>query len=413
MPHYVPSGSIAYRYNDQVVYYLMIPLLFVAWHYWQAWAPHFELPEAEVPGWLLVALAWAAGTMVHLVGHLLAGWSSDMALRGFRIGPIAGHARLRAEQIHWQFRFVPMGLLGGGSLNMVPKHLKRIQGRLAMTMFGGPLASLLVGSAALPLALSAYRLPWEPIWGFLALLGTFGLADFVANLSPLRRDIEYADCTQIYQIMSKGPWAQRHLARAMVGVSQVTPVRPLEFDESIVEQAATSIRDGLDGFNLRLFLAIHHLGAGRNEEAVAAWREAVDLDPAALETLTTESMSELVFFEAVIDGDLGRARQWSRWVEAKGDSRKEVDYWKGRSAILLLEGRMEEAYSAYRRADEFSRNISASSEYDRWCMWMLRQKLNAGDVHRLSQSLGQDSVGAGSGQGNAVLEDLVGLRLFS
>ncbi len=85
---------------------------------------------------------------------------SDMTLRAFQIGPIAA----RIESARWRYTFQPGGLLGGGAVGMVPKHLKNIRSRMVVMILGGPVASLVTGASAMVLTLTAPYFPWRNAW---------------------------------------------------------------------------------------------------------------------------------------------------------------------------------------------------------------------------------------------------------
>jgi len=366
-----------------------IPILALIWYicasiWWSNWGEKHGLPIHGTNHWLNFWLALYTAIFFHELGHLLAGLGSEMTLRQFQYGPLGG----RIKGGKWRFNFVPAGLLGGGAVGMVPRHLKNVRGRMVMLILGGPVASLVVGSIATLMTLSAPGSPWHDAWRFFALLGTFCLSDFVVNLTPLRPESQYSDGAQIYQLMSNGPWADRHLAIAMVGSSLVTPLRPRDFDRNVLERAADSMRHGKEGLILRILLAMHCFDSGKAEEGLTAMRQAMTQDPQAAEALTPDTIAEIVFYEAAIGGDAVRAREWWQRVEGKGKTEKDLDYWKGRSALLCVEGRHDEARAALRHADEFARTRPAVGAYDfdRWCLDVVRQKLAGDDLTRLHQA---------------------------
>jgi hypothetical protein len=378
------EGDGTHKWIEKLAPLVMFALWFYARAKWAIWGNLHGLPPSQAPTLLLIVLAEQAAVILHEAGHLLAGWGSDMVLRGFQVGPVTGQVRGG----RWRFAFSPYGFLGGGSVAMVPTHLRNIRGRKLLMILGGPVASLLTGCIGIALALSAAGSSWESAWVFLALFGTIGLFGFLFNLTPLRPEGAYSDGAQIYQIMSTGPWADRHLATAMVTSSLATSLRPREFDAAILERAANTTRRGLDGLHYRIYLAMHHLDSGRIDQGIAAWREAIDQDPEVAEKLSADTLAEFAFYEAAIANDLERAHHWWRRVELKGNSRKEVDYWKGRTAVLLAEGHLAEAAAAFHKANEFAQKLpeAGAYEYDRWGVDVLRRRLNSTDLERLSHS---------------------------
>jgi hypothetical protein len=226
---------------------------------------------------------------------------------------------------------------------------------------------------ALMLAYEAPHTRWEGAWRFLALTGSVCICDFVINLIPLRPEGAYSDGAQIFQLMKGGPWADTHLAFAMVGSSLVTPLRPSQFDLPLLARVARFHQSGKQGALVLLFIAMHHVETGRTEAAIQAWRAAELLD----QEPTADTSAEYVFLEAALAEDFERACKWWRRVEAKGDSKHELDYWRGRTAVLWLERDFQGAREALEKADGFARRLpqAGAYEYDRWCLDLLRKKL--------------------------------------
>jgi len=311
---------------------------------------------------------WTA-VLFHELGHFLAGLSMDMTLRGFAIGPVIG--QITAGR--WRVAVNPMGLIGGGHVAMVPLHLRELRGRFAYVAVAGPVFSLITGAVALIGALTAPGSAWEGAWRFLALTGTMCLIDFVINLLPLQPEGAYSDGARILQMVKGGRWAEEYMAFSMVASSLATDLRPRDYDLPLLERVAGFLRTGEKGAQVRLFMALHHIESGRTEAAIAAWREAAQLHPEA----SADGSAEYAFMEAAVARDVERATAWWRRVEAKGDSKRELDFWRGRAAVLAAEGNRPGAREALEKADMFSRRLPVvgAYEYDRWCLAMIRRRL--------------------------------------
>ena len=378
------AGDGTSRYIDKFMPFVLMGLLVASRVAWAVWGEHHHLPPPILNGWIGLVLAVHLGVFFHETGHFLAGLGSNMVLRQFQVGPVCG----KVQDGHWRFSFNVAGLLGGGSVGMVPTYLENIRGRMVLMMLGGPVASLLTGSIATLLALSAKGQPWEPLWSFFAIFGTFGFLDFIANLTPTRPESHYSDGAQIYQLTSNGPWSERYLARAMVASSLATPRRPRDFDEGTLQRAAASLRTGEEGLYLGMFLAMHYLDDGKIEQGIAAWRAAIEQDPEAAAKLRPDTAAEMAFYEGAVAGDAERAHHWWNKVESSGDSRKAVDYWKGRTAILIVDGKLDEAAQAFSEAEQRAQKLpeAGAYEFDRWCVDVLRRKLNDSDLNRLSRA---------------------------
>ena len=366
---------------DKLMPFLSFGWLIFASALWGKWAMSHGLPRSQGFTRLLeFGLAVHVGVFLHELGHLLAGWGSGMMLRGFDLGPV--QARIHSGR--WRFCLNPAGILGNGAVAMVPIGMKNVRGRMLLMIFGGPVGSLFFGSISILIALSAHGHAWQPAWRFFALMGSMCLCDFVINLIPLRPEGHYSDGAQIFQLMRQGGWADVHLAISMAGASLVTSLRPRDFDAATLRRAADFLLTGPRGLSMRLFIAVHHLDSGRFKEASRAWREAAEMG--AAKALPADSMAEFVFFEAAIADDLEKARVWWARMEAKGDSRKEVDYWKGRTALLLREGKLDEAHKACEHGERLADALPVAGAYDfdRWCFQLLREKLSAAHSSQVS-----------------------------
>lgn len=364
------AGDGTSKFLDIGAQAIALVAFFAASYFWGKWAQNAGLIRPR--GFLGEFSFWGAiyaSVFVHELGHLLAGMKMKMTLRAFAVGPVAGQFR----RGRWRLALNPMGFLGGGQVAMVPLHLENLPARFSYMIFAGPFFSLLGGVAALAGALSAPGSPWAGAWRFLALMGTMCMIDFIINLIPLRPEGAYSDGARLLQIRKGGPWADEYTAFAMVASSLVTDLRPSQFDLPLLERVAQFHRSGEKGSQVRLFIAMHHLESGHAAEAITAWREAAELHPEA----SADGSAEYAFMEASVAGDAQRARNWWRRVEAKGDSKREVDYWRGLAAVLAVEGDYTGAGQALAKADTFAHNLPSvgAYEYERWSLEVVRHQL--------------------------------------
>jgi len=361
---------------DQVATGGQIFVLLIANHFWARWAREQGLPETQgFLAWIVqFEIALHLSVLLHELGHVVGGWASHMKLRHFVIGPLEWSVRGGK----WEFSFSAAGLWGRGTTAMVPTSLKDLRGQRIFTTLGGPVGSLFAGCLGVLGALSAKDNPWENWWGFCAMMATLGLSAFVLNLIPLRPEDQYSDGAHLYQLLSRGPWADVHMAFSEVSSTVVTPLRPRDLDLHLLERAAAFLNQGKQGLLLRLFQYIHHMDAGRIEEGVAAVRDAEGLYPGIAQTLEADLHADFIFVNALFRRDLEAARQWWQRMEAKGITKFKVDYWKARAALLWLEGRTGEAEMAWLKGYTLAQNLPAAGayEFDRWCFQKLREVLD-------------------------------------
>ena len=185
--------------------------------------------------WFLVALAMLAAISVHELGHAVAGMALGMKVRAFIVGPL----QWRIRDGKWKFLFHAEGILGeGGATGIVSSNPEQSRWRDIGMISAGPLTSLLTGEAAFRIALSAKGSVYEPFWQFFAALTTICLVAFGANLIPIRPKGSYSDGARIYQLLRGGHWADLHRAYSMVSSTQVTSMRPRDYDVRAIRRAS-------------------------------------------------------------------------------------------------------------------------------------------------------------------------------
>ena len=355
------KGDGTNKFAGAAVTILQAALLILGLRWWYHWAQDQGLPLSEF--WislLQINLAIFVSTLCHELGHVFGGWASEMSLRSLTVGPLSFERRSGK----WNCKFTIAGLLGNGSAGLVPTHLRNIRNRLVVMIAGGPAASLLTAMVATPLALSAAGHAWAPAWEFLAVLTTLSWMG-IFNLIPVRPEDKYSDGAQIYQLLSKGPWADFHMAFSMVASSLATPLRARDFDVAVLERAAAFMPSGHRGMLLHLYLYMHHSDCGNSAEGLRYFAIAESMYPQVAADLTPDLHLEFVYVNAVVKQDTAAARLWWQRMETKGKARQNVDYWKASAALLWAEGSIAEAREACRKAESCARELPDAGAYNR------------------------------------------------
>jgi len=375
------AGDGTSKFVDKLATVSQIAVYIVASYFWSQWAHAQGLQESEgTLGWLIpFAIALHLSVLVHELGHVLGGWASHMKLRHLVVGPCEWAVRGGK----WEFSFKAAGLWGRGLAGMVPTTLRNLRTQRIFTTVGGPVGSLFIGCVGALLALSAPGNAWAPWWEGCTFLATLGFSAFVFNLIPLRPEDQYSDGAHLYQLLARGPWAEVHMAFSVVSSTLVTPLRPRDFNIHQLRRASDFLKAGKQGLLLRLFQCMHHMDAGRTQEALDAIAEAEALYPDVAAKLDADLHGEFVFANALFRRDVEAARLWWQRLEAKGGSKFKVDYWKARTALLWLEGDPEAAEEAWRKGNALAEAAPAAGAYDfdRWCYRKLREALDAPEVH--------------------------------
>ena len=361
------------RYKDRFAATVGLICLVLSYHWWRLWSEYKDLPA---PGLLadlfLLQAAILAGTLIHELGHLIAGWIVDMKLRSFQAGPVIGVIR----NGRWKFK-VDLKQFSAGAVGMAPLHLENLRGREAFMILGGPIASLVTGMATGVAALCANGQIWEPMWAFLSMLSVVSLVAGVVNLIPQTPDALYSDGAQIYALIKNEPWAQLHLAFSKVASSLVTAARPRDYDIGLIERAGQFGPSGRT-ILLRLFACMHYIDAGRMSEAGTAlemaeraWDQAAVKRPASV-------CAEFVFFCAVDQRDAAAAERWWQRLENQQNIELDAEYWRARAAIMWLRNRPTEASHAWECGNALAQALPqvGAYEFTRSCFERLREALD-------------------------------------
>lgn len=339
---------------------ISIALIWLALQWENGWAAGHGLSFPSLLPFLIeMELALVLSALCHEVGHVAAGWASSMVLRSFQAGPF----RFSLRGGKWRFQLQARKLYGGAS-GMVATDQKRLRSNLAVFVLGGPVASLAVGSACLIALLAAPGHGWQTYWMFWAMMANFSLTGFLANMIPQKAGGTYSDGAQLYQIAGDGPLARAHLALAMVGASLVTPLRPRDYDQAALGAAAESISEGERGLLLRLFSCQHYLDRGWIPEALACVAEAEPLYEHSTFYNPAEICAEFLFISAFYKRDLSSAGLWNERLESIPKLEKDAGYWRGRAALLLLNGDREAARDAWSKGFVLARDLPPCGAYD-------------------------------------------------
>jgi hypothetical protein len=332
--------------------------LFLCLHWWRVWARGQNLRESDFVAWVIeLQLAILICIAIHELGHVLAGWASDMKLRTFQVGPF----RWSHRRGKWKFKLVA-GM--GGVTGMAPTRLINVRGRSAFFTFGGPVASLVLAGVSCIATLTAKGHLWEGAWTLCSLIAMVASADFVVNLIPQKPEANYSDGARIYQLVTNGPWAHVEHAFSMVASTLVTERRPRDYDLDVLRAAGSFLVQGDRGMLLRLYTCMHHLDTGQVPEAVASLEEAEALYEGVAVQSPAGICALFVFLNAVFKRDRPEAERWWKRLQAQRHVDQDAEYWQARASILWLEGQTDEARQACERGYELALELPAAGAYD-------------------------------------------------
>lgn len=331
---------------------------------------------------LMIMLVLILIIFFHEIGHAATGLALGMRLRGMVIGPFAW----RIIDGRWKFRFSPVGLLTAeGLTSMFPTTAHFRRRNFLLVAAGGPIVSLVIGTIGLLIALNTNNSSPFQAGGFLALFAAWSLALTPLNLLPLRTRNGYSDGAQIYQLLSNGPWRDFHKVTAMVGSTLVSPSRPRDYEIDLIERAALDIQQGQQGLLLQLCTYTHYLDQDKIPQAKEALTQAEAVYHRSASNICPELHTVFVFGNAYVRHNAVAAREWWARMQAKKPTRFNVDYWRANSALLWIEGNLNDADAALKKSEDLAEKLpkAGAYEFDRYCNSLLRKALDEAKASRL------------------------------
>jgi Zn-dependent protease len=362
---------------DRAVTLLFCAAAYASSRIWAGWSETQGLASNSALASIgLILLAVLATSMLHELGHATAAWSFNMKLLSFNAGPF----QWRKREGRWRFKFEPSGLVNlGGAVSVVPTNRQQPRWQDVCMIAAGPAASICFGLIALRATLSVRGTAHEPAWEFLAHLASFCLIAAVLNLLPFRAERgAYSDGARILQLLTGSPVASLHRALSSVQSTLVTARRMRDLDAEAMEQTAATFGQHLGGLQLRLYAAQSYDDSGRLTQARAALATA----EAAFGEFSTDLSASLhtvfIYGHAYLNRDAVAARLWWERMEQKKPDDRNIHYWLARTALLWIEGRLEEAEQTWLKAYAQARQLPqfGAFEYDRHRCTLLRQELD-------------------------------------
>ena len=282
---------------------------------------------------------------VHEGGHLLAGRLVGFRVLACSVGPLRlqahgpGGRGVRVElndewgQAYW------------GAALSVPVTWDNLGPRAAAMVAGGPLANLLLAGALGGLGRLA---PVGSLADLVLHLGAIlSLIYFFGNIVPFRSRGSRSDGAWIRLFLTHGPAGERWCAMMALLKLSRGGQRPRDWDEGWIGRL-TALDDGsledLLASNLAYFWALDRgdvAAATAYHERVLAASRSPEL-PAAMRPVV---FVELAFFEAYFRHDPVAARAYLDQGLVPGSLVERSHQLRAEAAVLLVEGRREEAHS--------------------------------------------------------------------
>lgn len=375
-PAAVPlPGDGTHPWINKSIWIVGIVLFFYFDKQWFRWAESNGLYiRSEFQFLIELVFAELATVLFHELGHALTGMALGMKLRAFIVGPF----QWRIRDGMWEFRLNWRGFFStGGATALVPGDPHEPDWCQIVMIAGGPFASLVTGMVAAVVALTSPGYPWDGAWPFMTCLSTLSLLAAMLNLVPFQVGESYSDGAYLYQLMAGGFWADYHRAISTVTSSLVTPLRPRDYDITAIDRAALVITSGPRAMLLHLHASSYYLDNGQVARAVHAFSKAEEICRDSVPDLPLELHAPFVFRKAYLQRDAAGARQWWDRMEAKKPTRFKLDYWLASAALHWIEGNLEEARSAWNKANAFAGLLPSAGayEFDRYRCDLLKKAI--------------------------------------
>lgn len=354
---------------------LLLPLGVMTW--WSHWAKARDLQHHSLPAFYAeLYLISILVLVIHEGGHAIAGRLLGMKLLSFIVGPFRWFLRYGK----WKFKFHARGLLSFVGLTMVASNkVEKFRERKIIQVAAGPIANLISGVIAGGMVLAAPGHSWEAAWEILACFATISLLGCVFSLVPYRiKQSGYSDGAKIYQLLAGGLSADYQRALSVIYSSQVSPLRPREFDVETIQRAAAEIARGQDKVFLYACTYAYYLDRGDFYEAsLALAKTESECDREGVKP-PDEWHGLFIFGNAFLRGDAERARIWWERLESQNPPHLDEEYWTSRSALLWAENRLKEAREAWHKADAWARQLPrvGAGDAERNAVALLRKALD-------------------------------------
>jgi len=279
----------------------------------------------------------------HEAGHLAGGMSRGMRFLLFIAGPFGWVRGKDGVRFRWFFN---LGTLGGLAAALPVPGLP-LKPQLTRLVVGGPLASLVLATAALAVF---WWFPGRP--GAYALMTAgISLAIFVVTAVPLRSGGFMSDGMQLLQLQRNPAHIERRVnLMALMGLS-MGGTRPRELDPELLTLAQSRTgNEPLADVGVWLYSYANALDKGNVPDAEAWLQRIADVYESYPDGFRQSLAVELSLFEALHRGHLDAALAWQG--KARGGIVDASRRHLAQAAIALLEDNRAEAARALTLAEK-------------------------------------------------------------
>ncbi len=308
--------------------------------------------ELDLPVWGLIPILLGLillAILIHELGHTVGGRLGGFRFIMLTVGPFK--VVRENERIHFRWN-TSLNMFGGLAL-MLPSDETDLKRRMLRYIAGGPLASVLVGTAALLASLAVFSpdgaIGTNRLFMLAFAAGSLNLAIGLIALVPAKSAGFATDGAQLLDLLRGGNRTRRRLMTLTLVATSMNGTRPRALDDALIDRLISADPHASD----TLQVVAHHYAylraldrnaadeAGAHLDAMLAMRDAY---PTALQA---SLFTEAAYYRATHRHDAAAAREmFDR--SAKGFTETHTRA-RAEAAVLLAEDRHAEALDAANR----------------------------------------------------------------
>lgn len=321
-------------------------------------APRTSLVRHLVPFLLLLLLVQFFVSLIHELGHLLAGYLVGLRLHLFIIGPF--RIVREAERLRFRVRG-GLGIFNGLTAS-IPHSAERIPMKMGVFAFGGPFLSLIacIASGAIFFWAMQNKALYEArawVWELFLITAVFSLITFFSTMRPGAYANGYpTDGGRIAILLENSNRAKSWVAQVLLNAAEIQNIRPQAWEAQLIQQATISQPHSIDALMGNLLAYYWALDRGNIEKADLFLEQATKERYFVAGGFKLKILLENAYFSATHKKDVEAAEEWLMFIR-RPTKQLQPQFYRAKTAVSLLQNNQEEANSYYQLAQESYQNV--------------------------------------------------------
>jgi hypothetical protein len=261
-------------------------------------------------GPLVFVLLLFVATLIHEIGHLLAGWAVGFRFRSIQIGPLRAHVEYGNIKVGFSLKLTALGLAG-----IYAPRVHRLRRRLLVFIAGGPAANLL--SVPITAILVGYIFPSlanssaaGPAMQFAMISVVFVMLSLVPFQSGLA-----SDGARIEMLFRSPLLARRWITLLALDGRMNAGVRARLFKQTWLK-AATYVSDtSFDAFHANWLAYLSAIDRKDASTAACHLEKCLELTPLLPLSLRDTAALESAVFSYWFRDDVSKGSKWTTQIE--------------------------------------------------------------------------------------------------